>query len=65
MKRIQLRHEIYFTLTRPQRTKFHSFGYFANTLEYIEMRDFLSITKNKDLIKKLIELKRQSMRLVA
>lgn len=63
--KLQLRHDIYFALTRPQQRRFHSLGHETPMLEFIDMKDFLKITKNKDLIIKLIKLKRMSMRLVA
>jgi len=62
---LKLRGSIYFGMTMRQRKKFHSLGYEANNVEMISMSDFLKITKKRDLIDRLVQLKRMNVRSVS
>ena len=59
-----LRYDIYFALSIKQRRKLNSLIN-MQLLENINIIDFYKVTKNKELIDKLILLKRSCLRLVA
>lgn len=64
-QRMQLRHDIYFSLNTNQRRKLDSLGYCSVNLNECPMSDFKRVTKSKDLINKLVTLKRSLIRRVA
>ena len=60
----ELKCNLYFKFTYTQSRKFHSLGYEYNRIELISMNDFLKITKNKEMIKMLVSIKRESIYLI-
>jgi len=63
-RRLDLRLEIYFSLTLSQQRKFNA-SYSWMFIDDVPMCDFKRITKSKRLHAMLMELKRSNLRLVA
>lgn len=64
-ERMNLRLDIWFSLTRQQQKKVSQLGISHVMLEVCNINDFKKITKSKKLLNDLITLKRSTIRLVA
>lgn len=62
---LQLRLDIWFELNTRQQRKLSTMGYSHLFLEEVLIEDFIKVTKSKQLLSRLQELKRRTISLVA
>ena len=64
-REMELRHDLWFLLSPKQRRKLSYLGYSSVNLADVEMSEFRLVTKSRELIERLITIKRMTMRVVA